>query len=73
LNIKKCVLIPAVAGRDSYGGSNSKRETMTAILLLLGIIIMGYCLFNMTFNGLLILGFALFFWGLYRVLKEDKE
>jgi len=46
---------------------------MTAILLLLGILIIGYCLFNMTFNGLLILGFALFFWGLYRVLKEDKE
>ena len=43
-------------------------------MILEGLAVIGYCLFNMVFNGLLLLGIVLFLFGTHFALKsmDDK-
>ena len=55
----------------------SKMDIMAKIalfMILAGLAVMGYCLFNMVFNGLLLLGIVLFLFGTHFALKsmDDK-
>lgn len=42
-------------------------------MILAGIAVMGYCLFNMMFNGLFLIGIVLFFFGTHLALKSTDD
>lgn len=54
----------------------SKMDIMAKIalfMILAGIAVMGYCLFNMMFNGLFLVGIVLFFFGTHLALKSTDD